>query len=218
MSMSMSTSMSTGGIHLILGGIRSGKSAYAERLAAAAAETAARAETATTPAPPRPVIYIATGVAVDDAMAARIRRHRERRPAHWQTVEAPLNPVGGLREAHRAAAAVPEPPPAPPPLVLLDSLDGWVSNLLLEHEGTPAAELEARVVGAAWRFAAFVGELPADAIIVSSEVGHSPVAASALGRQFQDLLGITNQAMAIAADRVTLVVAGIPMPLKPAGG
>ena len=151
-------------------------------------------------------------------MAARIRRHRERRPARWQTVEAPLNPVGGLREAHQAAAAVPEPASAPPPLVLLDSLDGWVSNLLLEHEGTPAAELEARVVGAAWRFAAFVGELPAEAIIVSSEVGHSPVATSALGRQFQDLLGITNQAMAIAADRVTLVVAGIPMPLKPAGG
>ena len=204
----MSMSASTGGIHLILGGIRSGKSAYAERLAAAAAEPAV---------PPRPVIYIATGVAVDDAMAARIRRHRERRPAHWQTIEAPLNPVGGLREAHRATAAVSEPAPAPP-LVLLDSLDGWVSNLLLEHEGTPAAELEARVVGAAWRFAAFVGELPADAIIVSGEVGHSPVATSALGRQFQDLLGITNQAMAIAADRVTLVVAGIPMPLKPAGG
>ena len=215
----MSMSASTGGIHLILGGIRSGKSAYAERLAAAAAgpEPAAPRETATTPAPARPVIYIATGVAVDDAMAARIRRHRERRPARWQTVEAPLNPVGGLREAHRATAAVSEPAPAPP-LVLLDSLDGWVSNLLLEHEGTPAAELEARVVGAAWRFAAFVGELPAEAIIVSSEVGHSPVATSALGRQFQDLLGITNQAMAIAADRVTLVVAGIPMPLKPAGG
>ena len=213
----MSMSTSTGGIHLILGGIRSGKSAYAERLAAAAAEPAAPPKTATAPAPARPVIYIATGVAVDDAMAARIRRHRERRPAHWQTVEAPLNPVGGLREAHRATAAVSEPASGPP-LVLLDSLDGWVSNLLLEHEGTPAAELEARVVGAAWRFAAFVGELPAEAIIVSSEVGHSPVATSALGRQFQDLLGVTNQAMAIAADRVTLVVAGIPMPLKPAGG
>ena len=214
----MSMSASRGGIHLILGGIRSGKSAYAESLAAAEPEPAAPPETATAPAPPRPVIYIATGVAVDDAMAARIRRHRERRPAHWQTIEAPLNPVGGLREAHQAAAAVPEPASAPPPLVLLDSLDGWVSNLLLEHEGTPAAELEARVVGAARRFAAFARELPADAIIVSSEVGHSPVATSALGRQFQDLLGITNEAMAIAADRVTLVVAGIPMPLKPAGG
>ena len=209
-------SMSRGGIHLILGGIRSGKSAYAERLAAAAA--AAAAEPAAPPETARPVIYIATGVAVDDAMAARIRRHRERRPVRWQTIEAPLNPVGGLREAHRAAATVPEPASAAPPLVLLDSLDGWVSNLLLEHEGTPAAELEARVAGAAWRFAAFVWELPAEAIIVSSEVGHSPVATSALGRQFQDLLGITNQAMAIAADRVTLVVAGIPMPLKPAGG
>ena len=71
-------------IHLVLGGIRSGKSAYAEDLAA---EIAAG----------RPVTYIATGTVTDDEMAERIRRHRERRPAEWRTVEAPLNPVGALR-------------------------------------------------------------------------------------------------------------------------
>ena len=181
-------------IHLALGGIRSGKSAYAETLAAELAQG-------------RPVIYLATGVATDPEMAERIRRHRARRPDQWRTVATPLNPVRALRELENA--------PENGAVLLLDSLDGWVSNLLLEHEGTPAAELEARTVGAVRRFAAFVRELDSDAVIVSSEVGQSPVAASPLGRQFQDLLGTVNQAMAAAADAVTLVVAGIPVRLKP---
>ncbi len=177
-------------IHLVLGGIRSGKSAYGERLATEIANG-------------RTVIYIATGTVTDDEMAERIRRHRERRPAEWRTVEAPLNPVGTLREAGVSAT-----------VLLLDSLDGWVSNLLIEHEGMEASELEARTVGAARRFASYVGEIDADAVVVTSEVGHSLVATSSLGRQFQDLLGTVNQAMAADADAVTLVVAGIPVPIK----
>ena len=185
-------------IHLVLGGIRSGKSGYAEKLTA---------ELASTSGGDRPVIYLATGVAVDGEMSERIRRHRERRPAEWQTVEAPLNPVGALQELQLATSG--------PPVLLLDSLDGWVSNLMFEHENAPAAELEARVVGAARRFAAFARELAANVVIVSSEVGQSLVATSALGRQFQDLLGTVNQAMAADADEVTLVVAGVPVGIKP---
>ena len=183
-------------IQLVLGGIRSGKSAYAEDLAAQIATGGA-------------VIYIATGTVTDDEMAERIRRHRERRPAEWRTVEAPLNPVGALREAGIQDGSA--------PVLLLDSLDGWVSNLLIEHEGMEASELEARTVGAVRRFASYVGELDADAVVVSSEVGHSLVATSSLGRQFQDLLGTVNQAMAADADAVTLVVAGIPVRVKPQG-
>ena len=181
-------------IHLVLGGIRSGKSAYAEDLAAEIADG-------------RAVIYIATGTVTDDEMAERIRRHRERRPADWRTVEAPLNPVGTLREAGIQDGSA--------PVLLLDSLDGWVSNLLIEHEGMEASELEARTVGAARRFASYVGEINADAVVVSSEVGQSLVATSSQGRQFQDLLGTVNQAMAADADTVTLVVAGIGMRVKP---
>ena len=181
-------------IHLVLGGIRSGKSAYAEDLTAEIADG-------------RAVIYIATGTVTDDEMAERIRRHRERRPADWQTVEAPLNPVGALRESGID--------PEDATVLLLDSLDGWVSNLLIEHEGMEASELEARTVGAARRFASYVGEIDADAVVVSSEVGQSLVATSSLGRQFQDLLGTVNQAMAADADAVTLVVAGIGMRVKP---
>ena len=180
-------------IHLVLGGIRSGKSAYAETLTAELAIG-------------RPVYYVATGAVIDDEMAERVRHHQERRPADWRTVEAPLNPVGALQES--------EIDPDSRPILLLDSLDGWVSNLLIEHETMPAAELEGRTVGAARRFASYVGEFNADAVVVSSEVGQSLVATSSLGRQFQDLLGTVNQAMATAADGVTLVVAGIPVRVK----
>ncbi len=182
-------------LHLVLGGIRSGKSAHAEKVTAQLAS-----------ATDRPVLYLATGVAVDDEMSDRIRRHQERRPAAWQTVEAPLNPVGALQGLPLDAAR--------PPVLLLDSLDGWVSNLMFEHENAPPAELEARVVGAVRRFASFVADLDSLAVIVSSEVGHSLVATSSLGRQFQDLLGTVNQTIAADADAVTLVVAGIPLPIK----
>ena len=67
------------------------------------------------------------------------------------------------------------------------------------------------------RFASYVGEIDADAVVVSSEVGHSLVATSSLGRRFQDLLGTVNQAMAAEADAVTLVAAGIPVRIKPQG-
>ena len=181
-------------MHLVLGGIRSGKSAYAERVAA---DIAARST----------VLYLATGVAVDAEMEERIQRHQERRPRNWQTLEAPLNPVRALQHQPRTMAS---------PLVLLfDSVDVWVSNLMLEHAGTPRLELESRIVGAARRFADYIREMDHQAVVVSSEVGHSLIATASVGRQFQDLLGTVNQAMAEAADQVTLMVAGLPVPIKP---
>ena len=181
-------------IHLVLGGIRSGKSAYAEQLAAEIAGC-------------KPALYVATGIAIDAEMEARIQRHRQRRPQNWQTLEAPLNPVGAL-QGHSLITNSPV-------VLLLDSMDVWVSNLMLQHETTPRIELEARIVGAARRFADYVRELDHHAVVVSSEVGYSLIATTSMGRQFQDLLGTVNQAMAEDADRVTMVVAGLPVAIKP---
>ena len=125
-------------IHLVLGGIRSGKSAYAERLAAELAG-------------PDPALYVATGIAVDAEMEERIQRHQQGRPPNWQTIEAPLNPVGAL-QGHSLITNSPV-------VLLLDSMDVWVSNLMLQHETTPRMELEARIVGAVRRFADYVREL-----------------------------------------------------------
>ena len=181
-------------IHLVLGGIRSGKSAYAERVAAEMAGCG-------------PVLYLATGIAIDGEMEERIQRHQERRPRNWQTLEAPLNPVGALQNQ--------SPAMDPLPVLVFDSVDVWVSNLMLEHETTPRLELESRIVGAARRFADYIREMDHQAVVVSSEVGHSLIATTSIGRHFQDLLGTVNQAMAEAADRVTMVVAGQPVPIKP---
>lgn len=180
-------------LSLILGGVRSGKSEFAESLAADLN---------------RPVLYVATGLATDSEMADRIRRHRERRPGHWSTLEEPSDLAGGLSMALSAHSDSNPPPP-----VLVDSLDTWVSNMLLEHheEGSQA---EALTLAALDRLLEVQSQWSEAWFLVSSEVGLSPVPPNNLGRRFQDLLGLVNQRVAAAAGRVCLVVAGIPVEVK----
>jgi adenosylcobinamide kinase/adenosylcobinamide-phosphate guanylyltransferase len=180
-----------GPICLTLGGVRSGKSAFAENLA--------REQN-------RPTLYLATGQASDAEMTERIRRHRERRPADWQTLEESLN----LAEALAKALAVSNPPP----VVLIDSLDGWVSNLILQHESEDFKQVESLALDAVDRLLKTCATTETALFLVSSEVGLSLVPPYPLGRRFQDLLGLVNQKVAAAADRAYLVVAGIPMVVK----
>lgn len=173
---------------LILGGARSGKSTYAEQLAAAASGR---------------VTYVATAQAWDDEMRERIARHRAERPVNWQTVEAP----------HGVAAALADAPPAD--VVLLDCLTLLASNVILalpEPVETAAAEaaLQAEVNALLAAYAA--GN--ASWIIVSNEVGLGIVPAYPLGRVYRDALGRANQRLAAAADRVLFMVAGLPMTVK----
>ncbi len=104
---------------LVLGGVRSGKSAFAEKLVRQME---------------RPTLYLATGQASDAEMAQRILRHREARPAEWRTVEEPLELADSLATELDSAG--------PSSVVLMDSLDTWVSNLLLANEVKSAGELE----------------------------------------------------------------------------
>lgn len=180
---------------LVLGGIRSGKSAFAEKLAEKL-----------TGEGPGPTLYLATGQPVDSEMEERIRRHRQNRPAAWRTLEAPLDLAGPLDTALEAEDA--------PSVVLVDSLDVWVSNLLLDHEDDPAARLEALALSHIQRLMELIGTSKAEFFLVSSEVGLSLVSPNSLGRRFQDLLGLVNQAVAAAASTVYLVTAGLPMQLK----
>ena len=184
--------MTAAKITLILGGVRSGKSAFAERQAAALQ---------------RPVLYLATGQAGDGEMAERIRRHRAGRPAHWQTIEEPLRPAAALTAALAAAA---------PPAVLIDALDIWIANLLMAAESADFAAVESNAREELAQMLAVCRQQTAAAILVSSEVGLSPVSPNALGRHFQDLSGLVNQQAAAAADTVYLVAAGLPLQLKPA--
>ena len=179
---------------LVLGGVRSGKSAFAEKLAGDLQQ---------------PTLYVATGSPTDTDMAERIRRHRESRPVDWSTLEEPVDLPGRLE----AALAVADPPG----VVLIDSLDLWVSNMLLEHEKEPAEAVSSLTLSALDRLLEVCHHSSASFFIVSSEVGLAPVPPFPLGRRFQDLLGLVNQRVAAAAQRVYMVVAGIPLEIKKPG-
>ncbi|MBM3943220.1 MAG: bifunctional adenosylcobinamide kinase/adenosylcobinamide-phosphate guanylyltransferase [SAR202 cluster bacterium] len=180
-----------GQVCLVLGGVRSGKSSFAEELALHTGQ---------------PAIYLATGVVSDAEMAERIRRHQARRPGHWRTLEEPLDLAGGLVSALTD--------PAAPSLALVDSLDVWVSNLLLKYESETDAFLERLAIAGLDMLFSVCHAQGASLTLVSCEVGLSLVPPYPLGRRFQDLLGLVNQRAAAQAGEVYLVVAGIAVDLK----
>lgn len=165
-------------VTLVLGGARSGKSRHAERMIEAAGAG----------------LYLATAEARDDEMVERIRIHRDRRGAVWETIEEPIDIVDVLKE--RASAERP---------ILVDCLTLWLSNLL-EMNIDPAADVKKLTD-------AFPG-LAGPVVLVSNEVGLGVIPMGELTRAFIDHAGRMNQAIAEAADRVILVTAGLPMTLK----
>lgn len=178
---------------LVLGGARSGKSAHAERLAQASGKE---------------VVYVATSRAGDAEMAARIAHHRDRRPAHWKTVEEELALAAVLREYC-----------APQRLVLVDCLTLWLSNLMFcDGRAWP----EVGEVALPERFhqerAALLDLLDAgsagDIVFVSNEVGMGIVPWGAVSRCFADEAGRLNQAVAARVEHAVFVAAGLPLVLK----
>ena len=169
-----------GGVTLILGGARSGKSTAAERLARRGDR----------------VLFVATAEALDEEMGRRIRDHRRGRPTGWDTVEEP-----------RELVSVLQPRIPHYDVVLVDCITMWVSNLLLAMECHNDAER--RVADEAHRLLDLMQDSHAAWILVSNEVGSGIVPASPLGRAFRDALGRVNQIIAARSDRVLLMVAGL---------
>ncbi|GGD56547.1 bifunctional adenosylcobinamide kinase/adenosylcobinamide-phosphate guanylyltransferase [Caballeronia sp. LZ025] len=174
----------------ILGGARSGKSAHAERLAAESG---------------LPVAYLATARIGDDEFAERVRHHRERRPAHWTLVEAPLDLAGALREADRAGQCV-----------LIDCLTLWLANLLCPPESMhdEPATLSHQAMQAFDAFDRALADVRGKVIVVSNEIGLGVVPLGSVTRLYVDELGRLNQRVAAASTRATLMVAGLPLALK----
>jgi adenosylcobinamide kinase/adenosylcobinamide-phosphate guanylyltransferase len=184
---------------MVTGGARSGKSQFAETLAQHGRQ---------------PVVYLATAEAGDDEMRARIREHQRRRPADWHTLEARTEIGPALT---RLAALAPASG-----TVLLDDLGLLVTNHLLDLCGPadPTAEtataLDAVLDAELDAFQAAQQAGGWDAIVVTNEVGMGIVPATPLGRAFRDALGRANQVLAARADVVHLLVAGLPLRIKPA--
>jgi adenosylcobinamide kinase/adenosylcobinamide-phosphate guanylyltransferase len=182
-----------GRLTLVLGGARSGKSRWAERLAAAH----------------KAVTYLATAQPGDAEMAVRIARHRARRIAAapaWRTVEEPWDVAAAL------AAVLPGPGDGEP-CVLVECLTLWLTNLLLGLPGRAALD-DGAVAGRVQGLIDAARAGSARVIVVSNEVGCGIVPESALARRFGDLLGEANQLLAAAGDEVHACVAGIPLRLK----
>ena len=142
------------------------------------------------------VTFIATAQALDEEMAQRIARHREERPSHWTTIEEPYHLDEALIKAANSDVA------------LVDCLTLFTSNWLLREDEQTLNEVSDR-------FLANVRSQPQTVIVVSNEVGLGLVPETPLGRNFRDLLGHVNQQFAEAADEVYLLVAGLPLRLKP---
>lgn len=140
---------------------------------------------------------VATARAVDRDMAARIARHRAERPAQWVTLEEPLDVAAACRRAARSHD-----------LVIVDCVTVWVSNLMERGDD------DTLVLAAVDDLAKLLRERLVSIILVSNEVGQGVHPPTELGRRFRDLLGVVNQRLAAAADRVTLMVAALPLTVK----
>jgi adenosylcobinamide kinase/adenosylcobinamide-phosphate guanylyltransferase len=141
-------------------------------------------------------VYLAVATAGDAEMAERIARHRARRGSGWEVLEEPLQLARALPDAAR-----------PERMVLVECLTLWLSNVIGAGR---AVEVESD------RLIATLGRLAGPVVLVSNEVGAGIVPDNALARSYADQLGVLNQRVAEVAGRVVLVVAGLPLSLKPA--
>ncbi len=218
---------------LILGGARSGKSSYAERLAMDLA-------------PDGNVLYVATAQVWDEdrEMRDRIKQHQAQRPTSWHTVEIATQLADGLDQYLHATACAGDPPhlalpsvdtplppsttlqPAqvlPPAVVLVDCLTLLTANILTSSasasDGNDAgtnqdATKEQMVYDQIEALITWYEQHDSHLILVTNEVGMGIVPAYPLGRWYRDVLGRVNARVAARADAVLLMVAGLPQDLR----
>jgi len=178
---------------LITGGARSGKSELAESMAIDC---------------PHPIYYLATMQRWegDPECAARIEKHRLRRPQNWKTVEA-------SSRLHETVLAI----PPGPTFVIIDCLSLYVSNLLLDG-GADVADPYAREKVVSESIQLLLSAISAredlDFVVVTNEVSWGLVPDTALGRAYRDFLGEANQEFARQASAVVLLVSGLKVQLK----
>jgi adenosylcobinamide kinase/adenosylcobinamide-phosphate guanylyltransferase len=144
------------------------------------------------------VVFIATAQAGDADMARRIARHRAERPSPWTTIEEPFDVPARLAALRGVDAAI------------IDCLTVWIGNRVLRGDADEA------ILAGADDVARLVPRCAFDVTIVSNEVGGGVHPETAIGVRFRDLLGLVNQRLAAACDRVVLMVAGLPLTLKAA--
>jgi adenosylcobinamide kinase / adenosylcobinamide-phosphate guanylyltransferase len=180
-------------VTLLLGGARSGKSYYAQEEAKKAGK----------------VLFVATAEAGDEDMRRRILKHQADRPANWHTLEATTQIGQCIRQTFKGED-----------LIIIDCLTLLVTNLICqidesEYDSCDEALLEEKVYAEIKELQQCLREVEASFILVSNEVGWGIVPDNRISRIYRDLLGRSNQMLAQSADEVYLMVAGIPLKIKP---
>ncbi|MFC1969230.1 bifunctional adenosylcobinamide kinase/adenosylcobinamide-phosphate guanylyltransferase [Chloroflexota bacterium] len=178
---------------LIIGGARSGKSGFAQELALKLGE---------------PVLFVATATAGDEEMAERIAQHRKARPATWSTLEATTG-IGDKICGHLGQAKV----------VIVDCITLLVNNIFSRYdqqgEQINASQVEEEIAAEIEGLIKSIKRIDARFIIVTNELGTGLVPPSKVARLYRDLLGKANQKLAEVSEEVYLLVAGIPVRIKP---
>ena len=180
---------------LLIGGARSGKSNFAQELAVKSG---------------KPVLFVATATAGDDEMRQRIEQHKKSRPSNWTTLETPVHIGNHILNAFDKSQ-----------IVLIDCITLLVNNIFLNNsdnntEGQlDTSFLEKEVKTEIEELVSCINQVKTSFIIVTNEVGLGLVPPNEIGRLYRDLLGKANQILARRADEVYLMVAGIPLLVKP---
>ena len=178
-------------IKLILGGARSGKSSFAEKIAHSLGE--------------KDVIYLATAEIKDEEMVKRVAHHQQSRPQDWETIEEPYQAgkvLGKLKKGQ---------------VVLLDCITILISNLILDQEGKEMDKKEEIVMAEMETIIENSRKNDLKLILVSNEVGMGIIPSHSLGREYRDIAGRVNQYLAREASEVYLTCAGLPLEIKETG-
>jgi len=177
---------------LIIGGIRSGKSRFAQELALKLG---------------KPVLFVATAEAGDEEMRRRIEEHQKARPSDWSTLEVTTH-IGSQISKKLGRARV----------VIIDCITLLISNLFGQYgdsEQIDASLIEPKLIAEINELIECITRTDASFVMVTNEVGTGVVPPNQLGRLYRDWLGKANQMLAQVADEVYLMVAGLPVPIKP---
>jgi len=156
------------------------------------------------------VLFVATAVAGDEEMWHRIQEHQQARPTTWSTIEITTH-IGSQIEQKIGGAKV----------VIVDCITLLANNIFNQYIDQTSEQIDASLIEQ--KLIAEIDELidctnhtNASFVIVTNEVGTGLVPANKVGRLYRDLLGLANQRLAACADEVYLMVAGLPVLIKPA--
>ncbi|MCJ8312997.1 MAG: bifunctional adenosylcobinamide kinase/adenosylcobinamide-phosphate guanylyltransferase [Saccharospirillaceae bacterium] len=196
-------------LQLILGGTRSGKSVFAEK----------QIKQLETQNPQATVSYIATAELFDQGMKDRAKQHADRRPQHWQLIEAPLQLTQTLNALN-----------SPDQIILLDCLTLWLNNVIYyqsknsqskksqfkpNHEQNQSDQSNSLSIKKSFDdLLHCLTSHQANIVLVSNEVGLGILPMDKSTREFADYCGVLNQQLANIVQKAYLITAGLPITLK----